>query len=326
MKKCLMLAVFLSSLFFIFACEKDSEKISERNENQGNGKINITTTIFPLYDFIRQIAGDKANLKMLLPLGAESHSYEPTPQDIIDIQNSSLFVYIGGESDEWMNKIFSSMNMEKMKLVKLIDSVNAVEEEIVEGMQEEGKEEGEGETENEEKEYDEHLWTSPRNAIRIVEVITAALSELDTANAKFYRRNSDEYITKLTVLDLKFKSVVKDSEKRVIVFGDRFPLRYFADEYNLKYFAAFPGCSAETEPSAKTLAFLIDKIKSEKIPVVFHIELSNEKIAKTISEATGAKNLLFHSVHNVSKEDFDSGKGYFELMDANVQNLKTALE
>ena len=283
-----------------------------------NGKINVTATIFPPYDFVRRIAGDKVNLTMLLPPGAESHSFEPTPRDIITIQNSDIFVYAGGESEKWIDRILQSMNTDKMKIFSMMDAVEVVEEEIVEGMEDD--DDG-----AEEVSYDEHVWTSPKNAILIVRSLGELLCETDAENADFYRRNTEAYIAALEELDASFNAVVAGAGRNTIVFGDRFPFRYFAEAYGLEYFAAFPGCSTETEPSAATVAFLINKIRAEKIPVVFHIELSNERMADTISAETGAKKLLLHSSHNITKKDFDSGEGYLEIMRRNVESLREAL-
>jgi zinc transport system substrate-binding protein len=284
-----------------------------------NGKINVTSVIFPSYDFVRAIAGDRVNLTMLLPPGSESHSYEPTPQDIIAIKNSNLFIYPGGENSDWVERILDSIsNLSKnMIVLSLIDLVDAVEEEIVEGMEEEEEEK--------EPAFDEHVWTSPRNAKAIVAAITDALCELDSANADYFRQNAADYSAKLEELDASFKAVVDGAKRKTIIFGDRFPFRYLADAYGLDYFAAFPGCSTDTEPSAATVAFLINKVKSEKLPVIYHIELSNEKMADTISEATGAKKLLLHSCHNLTKKDIEKGVSYLDIQKANVVNLKEAL-
>jgi zinc transport system substrate-binding protein len=283
-----------------------------------NGRLNVVTTIFPPYDFVRQIAGDRVNLFMLLPPGAESHSFEPTPQDIIRVQNCDVFIYVGGESDEWVDQILESMDTSRMKIITLMDCVEVVEEEVVEGMEEEEEEE-EGPA------YDEHVWTSPNNAKLIVRKISEVLKQADGPNAPEYERNAVSYIAKLDELDASFRNVVNGAARKTIVFGDRFPFRYFADAYGLRYFAAFPGCSTETECSAATIVFLVNKIRAEKIPVVFHIELSNEKIADAICEETGAEKLLLHAVHNISKRDFDSGANYYDLMLRNAQNLRKAL-
>jgi zinc transport system substrate-binding protein len=253
---------------------------------------------------------------MLLPPGSESHSFEPSPRDIITIQNSDIFIYVGGGSDKWIDRILQSMNTGGMKILAMIETVEAVDEEIVEGMEEDG----------EEAAYDEHVWTSPRNAILIVQAITETLCETDAASSGYYRQNAAALIEELRLLDIAFAEAVSNSKHGVIVFADRFPFRYLADAYGLTYYAAFPGCSTDTEPSAATVKFLIDKIRTERIPVVFHIELSNERMANTISGETGAKKLLLHSSHNITKKDFDSGLGYLDIMKNNVENLKEALK
>jgi zinc transport system substrate-binding protein len=199
----------------------------------------------------------------------------------------------------------------------MIDVVDAVEEEIVEGM-----ESGE---DSDEIEYDEHVWTSPQNAILIVKAITETLCETDPVNADFFRQNALTYSKQLDELDRQFLAVVNGAKRKTIVFADRFPFRYFADAYGLSYYAAFPGCSTETEPSAATVAFLINKIRAEKIPVVFHLELSNERMADSVSGETSAKKLLLHACHNISKRDFDAGFGYLDFMRKNVENLREAL-
>jgi zinc transport system substrate-binding protein len=310
----LLLLTFAVVLFGIVACKQNKNAVT-RN---ADGKINVATTNFPPYDFVRQIAGTKVNLTMLLPPGAESHSFEPSPRDIIAIQNSDIFIYAGGESEEWIDRILESMNTDNMKILAMIDTVEAVEEEIVEGMEED-------DDEGEEVALDEHVWTSPQNVILIVEAIAALLCEADPANAGFYRQNTAAYVKELELLDDAFNEVVSGAKRNTIVFADRFPFRYFADAYRLTYFAAFPGCSTETEPSAATIVFLINKIRAEQIPIVFHIELSNERMADTISGETGARKLLLHSCHNISKRDFDSGLTYLEIMKGNVENLREAL-
>jgi zinc transport system substrate-binding protein len=316
LKKTILLLILTAAIVcWIGGCKQKKDAAVLK----ADGKINVTVTTFPPFDFVRQIAGDKANLRILLPPGAESHSFEPSPRDIITVQNSDIFIYTGGESDAWVDRILESVNTDKMKILAMIETVEAVEEEIVEGMEEED-EEGVEETA-----YDEHVWTSPANAMLIVNAITELLCEADPDNAEFYMENSIAYIGKLAELDMAFREVTTGAKRNVIVFADRFPFRYFADAYGLKYFAAFPGCSTETEPSAATVAFLINKIRAEKIPVIFHIELSNERMADAISAETGAKKLLLHASHNVSKRDFDAGLGYLDFMRKNVENLREAL-
>jgi zinc transport system substrate-binding protein len=315
MKRLIVFAFILVSLVTVLPARgrRDSAQ-------RVDGKINVVATIFPPYDFVRAIAGDKVSLTMLLPPGAESHSFEPTPQDIIKVQNCDIFIYVGGESDAWVEKILDSMDTSRMEIITLMDCVEVVEEEIVEGMQEEEEEE-----EDHESEYDEHVWTSPGNAKLIVQKIANVLKQKDSPNAAEYERNTADYLAKLTELDNSFQKVIDGARRKTFIFGDRFPFRYFADAYGLSYFAAFPGCSTETEASAATIAFLINKVRNERIPVVFYIELSNEKIADVICEETGAKKLLLHAVHNVAKRDFDRGANYYDLMSQNVKNLQEAL-
>ncbi len=299
--------IYLLSLFLLTGCTTTITK---------SDKLSIVTTIFPQYDFVRKIAGDHVEITMLLSPGEESHSYEPTPQDIKAIQNCDLFIYVGGENDVWVENILDSLDSvpDTLKLVDLVDTVN---EESVEGMFERSEEE--------EEEIDEHVWTSPQNAIKIVEEITELLIDKDSENKDKYLENSDNYINELEELDEAFEEVVDNSDRKIIVFGDRFPFRYLADAYGLEYYAAFPGCSSENEPSAATIAYLINKVKDEDIPVVFTIELSNQNIANAIAEATNAQVLTFYSCHNVTKDQFNDGVSYLDMMWENVESLKIAL-
>ncbi|MEE0858074.1 MAG: metal ABC transporter substrate-binding protein [Acutalibacteraceae bacterium] len=308
-----LLVVIVSSLF-ITGCSTEEET--------DDGKINVVATIFPQYDFARQIAGDKINLKMLIAPAGETHTYEPTPQDIISIEKSDVFLYIGGENDEWVEDILDSIDTDKTQVIKLIDYVDTVEEETVEGME---SDEEEHSDEGHSVEADEHIWTSPLNAAKMVNAIKDALCKADTVNADIYKKNADNYISKLNELDSKFKEIVSNSERQELIFGDRFPLVYFTKEYDLTYYAAFPGCSSETEPSASTIAFLTDKVKEDKVPVVLKIELSNDTVAKTIAEETNAEVLTFYSCHNLTKEQFNNGETYLSMMEENVETLKKAL-
>lgn len=309
-----------------------------RGENEADdGKISVVTTIFPQYDFVRQIAGDSVDLQMLLKPGEETHSYEPTPQDIIAIQNSDIFIYVGGENDAWVEDILDSMPEADMVTLKLMDCVDTLEEEHVEGMQEqpghshEEEEDAHHEDEAEEEdahsahEIDEHVWTSPVNASKIVEKIKDLLVECDPDNEQTYETNAAAYEEDLEELDGEFRSVVDSAERRLVIFGDRFPFRYFADEYGLDYYAAFPGCASDTEPSAATMAFLINKVREEKVPAVLKMELSNENIADAIAEATGTEVRTFYSCHNLSAEEFKEGETYLSMMQKNVETLKEVL-
>jgi zinc transport system substrate-binding protein len=320
MKKYILIALAALTLTAILVARGQSDKPADGG---CAGKLSVVATTFSPFDFARQIAGSSSDITMLLPPASESHSFEPTPQDIIKIQNADVFIYVGGESDDWVRSVLESMDTSKMKIVTLMDCVEVVPEEIVEGMQDEEEETEGGE---EEAEYDEHVWTSPRNAKLIAQKLSDTFCEVDPANADAYKANTTSYLAKLDELDGKFQAVAAGAARKTLVFGDRFPFRYFADAYGLSYFAAFPGCSTETEASAATVAFLIDKVKSEQIPVVFHIELSNAKIAGTIAEATGAKVLELHAAHNISKADFESGVTYLDIMARNADALREALD
>lgn len=313
----------------------------EQNTEE-NKKISVVATIFPQYDFVRQIAGDHVDLKMLLKPGEETHSYEPTPQDIIAIQNSDLFIYVGGENDAWVEDILESMPDNGRKTLKLVDCVDTVEEEHVEGMKEErGHDHDEDDAEHEEDEadheehgqeethsvheIDEHVWTSPLNAVKIVEQIKEELCEIDSENAPDYEENAEAYVAQLKELDQEFQDVVDHSKRKLMIFGDRFPFRYFAEAYGLDYYAAFSGCASDTEPSAATMAFLINKVQDENIKTVLKMELSNENIAKAIAEATNADVKEFYSCHNLTAEQFADGETYLSLMEKNVETLKEVL-
>ena len=283
------------------------------NEVKSN-KVKIVSTAFVGYDFSKEITKDlDVSVSMLLKPGEELHTYEPSPKDIAKIMDSDLFIYVGGESDEWVDDILSDLDKDKTKVVKMMDYVDLKKEELKDGM--------EGE---EEDEYDEHVWTSPVNAKKIVEGIYKKLTKVNLNKLKL-EENKKNYIKKLDSLDKEFRDIVKNSERKTLIFADRFPLRYFVDEYNLDYYAAFKGCSSETEASSSTISFLIDKVKNEKIPVIFKIEMGNDKLASTIKEETNAKVLTFNSLHNITKSDFLKHKNYISLMKKNAKNLKEAL-
>ncbi|MBR4874848.1 MAG: zinc ABC transporter substrate-binding protein [Clostridia bacterium] len=309
MKKIIkLITVLLSASLLISGC--GAPKTSKTTD-----KINIVTTNFPPYDFSCEIAGDLADVTMLLSPGQESHTFEPTPQDIIKLEKADIFIIGGGESDEWAKKLSQNVRNTKLKVLSMMECVEILPEDM---------------THHEEDhsgfyEYDEHVWTSPENAKKICEEIASLLILVDKDNETVYKENLNEYIGKLEELDKSFFEVLNESESKTIIFGDRFPFRYFADRYGILYFAAFPGCSGETEPDAATMKFLIDKTKEEKIPVVFYTELSNHKIADAICEVTGAKPMLLHSCHGITKDEFERGETYLSLMGENVNALKEAL-
>ena len=270
---------------------------------------------------------------MLLKPGEESHSYEPTPQDIIAIQDCDIFIYTGGENDMWVEDILSSMPDNDRLTLRLTDCGETVEEEHVEGMKESGgheHEEDASDADHEEEpesvhEIDEHVWTSPVNASVITEEICRLLCRADPENSSVYEENAAAYQEELAGLDRQFRDVVSHAKRHVLIFGDRFPFRYFADEYGLDYYAAFPGCAGDTEPSAATMVFLIRKAQEEQVPSVLKMELSNDDIANAVAEAAGTDVRVFYSCHNLSADDFENGETYLSMMQKNVETLKEVL-
>ena len=327
MKK--LVSIFLStviicSLFSISGCGK-TEKVQK-----SDGKISIVTTIFPYYDFVRQLAGDKADIRLLLSPGSDPHSYEPTPSDIVAIENCDLFIYNGGESDEWVDGVLSSIENKNVKVMKMMEYVTLRHEQSMDHNHEHAEHEDmddndEGHDHEEGEEYDEHIWTSIRNAERMSASIADELISLDSKNSDYYNEKKADYISSLDSLDKKFTEVTNNKKRDTLVFGDRFPFLYFVSDYDLGYECAFPGCSHETEPSTAVVSHLIDFTRENNIPVVFYLELSSGKIAQIISEDSSAKTMQFSSCHNVTKEDFENGATYISVMEQNLEALKEAL-
>lgn len=300
-----LIAALLCLCLMLCGCTAQPEKPHDET------KLQIVCTSFPAYDFAREIAGDRAELTLLIKPGSEVHSYEPTPKDMIRIQESDLFICNGGESEQWAKTLITP----ELNTIYMMGCVDTVEESA----------DGIYNAEDGEPELDEHVWTSPLNAIKISEEIYNALCKLDTDNAEAYKTNFTTYKAQLMALDREFRQVIKNSGKHTLVFADRFPMRYFALEYGLNCYAAFPGCSSETEPSAKTVAYLIDRVREDKIPAVLYMEFSNQKMADVICEDTGCKKLPFYSAHSVSAEQFEQGVSYLDLMRINLNSLKEAL-
>ena len=321
------------------------------HEPEKDGSLHIVTMNFPGYDFARQVAGDGAEVTMLIPPGADSHSFEPSPKDILAIQNADLFIYTGGESDNWIERLLSSMG-DAPETLRMMDVVTVLAEEHTASMQSDHAHDHEHDADtctdenhdhNTEPEHDttlctddnhhhqhaeeldEHVWTSPRNAILIVEAIADKLGQLYPASAEAFRANAAAYTAQIDAIDHAFAEVVANGQRDLIIFGDRFPLRYFADAYGLRYDAAFPGCSEDSEPSVRTVISLVDTVRAEGVPVVFHIEYSSQKTARILAEETGAQLRLFHGCHTVSWEEIEAGVTYVSLMQQNVEALKEAL-
>lgn len=316
------ITVLLLALFMLVGALAGCGKQNDTNQTD---KLSIVTTIFPEYDWVREILGEKADnaeITMLLDNGVDLHSYQPTADDIVKISDCDLFIYVGGESDEWVEDALRNAANGNMKVINLLevlgDSVKT--EEIVEGMQEEEYEY--------EEEADEHVWLSLKNAKMLVRVISKALQELDPDNKDIYAANADAYVKKLSALDAEYQAAVDAASNKTILFGDRFPFRYLVDDYGLHYYAAFVGCSAETEAGFETISFLAKRVDEWKLPCVLTIEGAQHKIAETVVRNTTAKNqrvLTMDSMQSTTSKDVKNGTTYLSVMEKNLSVLKEAL-
>ena len=292
-------------------------------------KLNIVTTIFPEYDWTRAVLGDRAddmNLTMLLDNGTDLHSFQPAVKDIMKVSSCDLLIYVGGESDQWIEDALESAQNKDMKTINLMEvlSDSIKEEETVEGMQESGH----GHEDEDEKEYDEHVWTSLRNAEVVCDAIAETLEEMDPQNKEVYQSNAESYKEKLSTLDEKYQKTVDTAKQKTLVFADRFPFRYLVDDYGLSYYAAFSGCSAESEASFKTVTFLAGKVDELGVKSVLTMEKSDDRIAQTVIENTKEKNqkiLQLNSMQSITSEEIADGVTYLSVMGDNLNILKEAL-
>ena len=324
------ITALLLALFMLVAALAGCGKQNDTNQTD---KLSIVTTIFPEYDWVREILGDKADnaeITMLLDNGVDLHSYQPTADDIVKISDCDLFIYVGGESDEWVEDALRNAANRNMKVINLLevlgDSVKT--EEIVEGMQEEEHEHEDAEEHEHEEEADEHVWLSLKNAKMLVRVISKAMQELDPNNKDIYAANADAYVKKLSALDAEYQAAVDAASNKTILFGDRFPFRYLVDDYGLRYYAAFVGCSAETEAGFETISFLAKRVDEWKLPCVLTIEGAQHKIAETVVRNTTAKNqrvLTMDSMQSTTSKDVKNGTTYLSVMEKNLSVLKEAL-
>lgn len=324
------ITALLLALFMLVAALAGCGKQNDTNQTD---KLSIVTTIFPEYDWVREILGEKADnaeITMLLDNGVDLHSYQPTADDIVKISDCDLFIYVGGESDEWVEDALRNAANRNMKVINLLevlgDSVKT--EEIVEGMQEEEYEHEDAEEHEHEEEADEHVWLSLKNAKMLVRVISKALQELDPDSKDIYAANADAYVKKLSALDAEYQTAVDAASNKTILFGDRFPFRYLVDDYGLRYYAAFVGCSAETEAGFETISFLAKRVDEWKLPCVLTIEGAQHKIAETIVRNTTAKNqrvLTMDSMQSTTSKDVKNGTTYLSVMEKNLSVLKEAL-
>lgn len=318
----------ITSAFLAAAMIISLAACGDQGSSKKDGKVSIVCTVFPGYDWAKNITADVENVDInyLLENGADLHSYQPTAEDILAISDCDLFIYAGGESDKWVDDALENKKNEDMKIINMLDVVgdNAKEEEVKEGMQAEEEEHGEGD----EKEYDEHTWLSVENARLICKRIADDLCKADEDNKENYEKNLKSYLGELDALDNDFKQLAKDAKQKTLIFGDRFPFRYFTDEYGFDYYAAFVGCSAETEASFETIAFLAKKADELGAENIFVLENSDEKLASSIIDNTDSKSakiLTLYSLQSVTKEQLDSEHTYITLMKKNLNTLRSAL-
>ncbi len=313
MKRVIAFCLSLLCLFPVAGCGQTKEEPAS---------LSVVCTLFPPYDFLREITAGVEDVELILLLkpGQESHDYDPSSQDILKIHDCSLFVYGGGESDNWIDRVLQSVDTENKTVISLMDTVTPLTEETAEGM-EHTEENGHDHTDG----YDEHVWTDPGNAIIITKALCQAMCALDPDRADTYRANTDGYIGKLQALDAELEATVAGAIRRTIVVADRFPLLYFCRAYGIDYYAAFSGCAASVEPSSATVRFLMDKVRQQNIPAVFQMELSAGGLAETIAENTGCDVMTFYACHNLTQADFDGGETYLSLMQKNLSALQEVL-
>ena len=300
----------------------------------GKKGISIVTTIFPEYDWVNNILGENpagADVSLLMHSGVDLHSYQPSAEDALKVSGCDVFVYVGGESDKWVDDMLKSAVNKDMVVVNLMEVLkdSVVEEEEVEGMQEEEHHEDHEEGEEEEVEYDEHVWLSIKNAEVVCDAIADAIKKVDSENASVYDKNLADYKAKLGELDGKYKSAIESCSKDTLVFGDRFPFRYLVDDYSIKYYAAFPGCSADSEASFDTIIFLAGKVEELSLKYVITIDANDGRIAKSIIDSTKSKDqqtLTLNSLQSISDADLQNGVNYLSVMESNLEVITEALK
>lgn len=325
-----ILSLFITASLLASCAGNNADKatgLDKGSTADQNGKIKVVTTVFPLYDWVREVARDDVDLSidLLLDNGVDLHSYQPTAKDIMDISDCDLFVYVGGESDKWVDDVLRQANNKKMIVLDLMEILGdkAKVEELKEGMQ------GEKEEHEDEPEYDEHVWLSLKNAVTFTEKIAEALGKVDTQHAGSFSENAAAYTEKLSALDKAYQQAVDDAKVKTLLFGDRFPFRYLVDDYGLDYYAAFAGCSSETAASFETVIFLAGKLDELQLPAVCILEDSDGTLAETIRQAGTAKDqtiVTFDSLQSVTAADIAAGKTYLSAMENNLKALQEALQ
>ncbi len=317
LKKIILILIAIS----IIICIVYALNLTNNNKTD-NSKLRVVSSNFASYDFLRAIIGENEGIELtfLIGPGKDAHSYDPTAKDLISIQNSNLFIYVGGELEEWSQKVLEAINTEKTKIICIADFIDKKEEKEIDGVEKK-------EYSHEKGAFDYHIWTSPSNAIKMVYVLEQAIEEIDKENAEIYKRNAEKYIDKIKDVDNKIQEIVDNKVRDRLIFADKMPMQYFIDYYNLKVSAAFEGCSSDTEPSAKTIAYLQNLAKQEKIPVILYIELNPGRVASTIADdvGNGCKAMQIQTLHNVSLDDFRNEETWVSLMTRNLIVLREAL-
>ena len=346
LKKIFVSIIFFMLFFLISSCNNNINNVDNKTIAQNN-KIKIVTTIYPEYDWVNNIIKnneEKFDLSILMTSGVDLHNFQPSAKDILDIGKADLFIYVGGESDKWVDRAIKQVTNKNFQSINLMEILkdNVKIEELKEGMEDEhdhahdSDEEHEDEVhegeehdeEHEEVEYDEHVWLSLKNAIIVCKVIEDKISQLDLDNKELYKKNLDEYLGQLEELDKNYAKTINSAKRKILIFGDRFPFRYMFDDYGLDYYAAFKGCAAETEASFKTIKFLADKLSEEQLPYVMKIEKSDEKIARAVIENSDNNNAqieTLYSIQSVSSDDIANGMTYIAYMQKNLDILKKVL-
>jgi zinc transport system substrate-binding protein len=334
-KRIIITIAILAMAVLVSGCSKTTKNDTGKKEQ----KLTVMTTLFPYYDFVRAVIGDNDNidLQLLVSPGQDDHSFEPTPKDIVAIKKSDIFIYNGGTIENWVEDVIDSLDDQKQIKLRMIDYIDLIEEHsedeenlfaVSDSDEDEYNSDDEymsDDSKDDTEEMDEHIWTSPMYACTLVNVICDTLCEQLPEYESQFRKNAENYINQIKTIDSDIRQVVNKAHNKEIIFADKFPIKYFAKEYGLKYYAAFHGCSGDTEPSAKTVAFLIDKVKNNNLKGVFYLELSSTAMADVICDDTGAKKYQFNSCHNITKKQFKDGVTYVDLMKENLNVLKKVL-
>lgn len=312
------LSLTLLAVFFIPGCRQSAPVPNQ-------GKLQVVTTLFPLYDFSRQIAGDKADITLLLPPGVEAHTFEPRPQDIIKINKADVFIYIGPFMEAWVDDVLEGISNKKLLVIDASQGVQLAIEEKHKEAHDPNSQVQQVEHDHDHNGIDPHIWVDPILAQQIVKAIAAGFAAQDSANQEFYLANANAYIEKLTALDTQIRQTLQLCKSRTILYGGHFAFGYFARRYGLNYISPYAGFSPDAEPTPKKIAQLIEQMKTADSKYIFYEELLEPRVARTIAESTGAKLLLLHGAHNISKEELEKSVTYLEIMEGNLQRLKLAL-